>query len=287
MVTMVKKMTLEQPQRDKSTHRDQSEDGVIAWRHPNGTFMSAPYHLITAPPEQAEEFLLYCTDRFNRDDFEDELTDFGNVFEHRTAFPARYCMAMAVYFEVTWVCGEKWIFPLIPPQMEKMMSQRGATLPTPPADSQKRQGEDIAARCLKWWCYFLALMQFWKDETTPFQYGGIVRHDSKVLLYVMFRLKAVLKTVDFKFHHYAVKATTTWNDYTRENLTSEQVTADRKAHQKTHDELTALKNWMQRHYREEADLELEILQRILGDVDRLLVHRQDRRRHPGNEKEYH
>ena len=249
--------------------------------------MSAPYHLITAPPEQAEEFLLYCTDRFNRDDFEDELMDFGNVFEHRTTFTARYCMAMVVYFEVAWVRGEKWIFPLIPLQMEKMTSQRGATLPTPPADLQKCQGEDIVARCLKWWRYFLALMQFWKDETMPFQYGGIVRHDSKVLLYVMFRLKAVLKTVDFKFHHYAVKVTTTWNDYTREKLTNEQVTADRKAHQKAHDELTALKNWMQRRYQEEADLELEILQRIWGDVDRLLVHRNDRCRHPGNEKGYH
>ena len=32
----------------------------------------------------------------------------------------------------------------------------------------------------------------------PFQYGGIVRHDSKVLLYVMFRLEAVLKMVDFQ-----------------------------------------------------------------------------------------
>ena len=133
----------------------------------------------------------------------------------------------------------------------------------------------------------MALMQFWKDETMPFQYGGIVRHDSKVLLYVMFRLKAILKMVDFKFHHYAVKATTTWNDYARENLTSEQVTVDRKAHQKMHDELTALKNWMQCRYQEEADLELEILQRIRGDVDRLLVHRQDRRCHPGNEEEYH
>ena len=65
------------------------------------------------------------------------------------------------------------------------------------------------------------------------------------------------------------------------------MTVDRKAHQKTHDELTALKNWMQCCYQEEADLELEILQRIRGDVDRLLVHRKDRRRHPGNEKEYH
>ena len=120
----------------------------------------------------------------------------------------------------------------------------------------------------------------------PFQYSGIVRHDSKVLLYVMFRLKAVLKTVDFKFHHYAVKATTTWNDYTKEKLTSEQVTEARKAYQKTHDKLTALKNWMQHRYQEEADLELEILQRVRGDVDRLLVYRKDRRRHPGNEKEY-
>ena len=58
-------------------------------------------------------------------------------------------------------------------------------------------------------------MQFWKDETTPFQYGGVVKHDSKVMLYVMFRLKAVLKSVDLQFHHYAVKNTTTWNDYAR------------------------------------------------------------------------
>ena len=248
--------------------------------------MSAPYHLIGAPVVIAEQFVLYCTDRFNRDDFEDEVKDFGNVFEHRTAFIAHYCMVMVVYFEVTWVRGKRWIFPIIPPEMEKMTSRQGATLPVSPKESLKRSGNDIAVRCLKWWCYFLALMQFWKDETTPFQYGGIVRHDSKVLLYVMFSLKAVLKLVDFKLHHYTVKATTTWNDYARENLTGDQVTVDRKAHQKTHDKLTTLKNWMQRRYQEEADLELEILQRIRGDVDRLVVHRKDRRRHPGNE-EYH
>ena len=70
------KVTPVQPQRDRSAHRDRSEDGVIARRCPNGTFMSAPYHLITAPPEQAEEFLLYCTDRFNRDDFRRRVDGF-------------------------------------------------------------------------------------------------------------------------------------------------------------------------------------------------------------------
>ena len=214
------------------------------------------------------------------------MNDFGNVFGHQTAFIACYCMATAVYFEVAWVRGKRWIFPNIPPEMEKMMSRRGATLPASPKESVKCTGIDVLARCLKQWHYFLALMQFWKDETTPFQYGGVVRHDSKVLLYVMFRLKVVLKSVDFQFHHYAMKNMTTWNDYARQHLTSDQVTADRKAHQKTHDELTALKTWMQHHYEEEADLELEILRRICGDVDRLTVHRENRRRYPGNEDEY-
>ena len=113
--------------------------------------MSAPYHLIGAPAVITEQFVLYCTDRFNRDDFEDEVKDFGNVFEHRTAFIARYCMVMVVYFEVTWVRGKRWIFPIIPPEMEKMTSRRGATLPASPKESLKRSGDDIAVRCLKRW----------------------------------------------------------------------------------------------------------------------------------------
>ena len=106
-------------------------------------------------------------------------------------------MAMAVYFEVAWVRGKRWIFLNILPEMEKMTSRRGATLPASPKESMKHAGIDVSVRCLKRWCYFLVLMQFWKDEMTPFQYGGVVRHDSKVLLYVMFWLKAVLKSVDF------------------------------------------------------------------------------------------
>ena len=276
----------EQPKRDRSTQRDRCDDDVPARQRANGTFKTAPYHLIGSPETIAEQFVLYCMDRFSRDDFEDEVNDFGNVFGHRTAFIARYCMVMAVYFEVAWVRGERWIFPNIPPEMEKMMSRRGATLPASPMESVKHTGIDVSARCLKWWRYFLALMQFWKDEMTPFQYGGVVRQDSKVLLYVMFRLKAVLKSVDFQFHHYAVKNTTTWNDYARRHLTNDQVTADRKAHQKTHDELTALKTWMQHHCEKEAHLELEILRRIRGDVDRLTVHQENRHRHLGNEDEY-
>ena len=85
-----------------------------------------------------------------------------------------------------------------------------------------------------------------------------VRYDSKVMLYCMFRLKAIMKSVNFQFHHYAMKNTTTWGEYARRNLTGDQVTADRKAHQKTQDELTHIKNWMQHRYEDKANLEFEV-----------------------------
>ena len=283
VVSVVKK---EQPKRDRSVPRDPCNDDVPVRRHSDGTFETAPYHLCRSPEVIAEQFMLYCTDRFGQEEFQDKVEDFGNVFGHRTAFVARFCMATVVYFEVAWVRGYRWVFLNIPPEMEKMTSRRSAILPASPKESVKCTGVDVLERCLRQWRYFLALMQFWKDETTPFQYSGVVRYDSKVMLYVMFWLKAVLKSVDFQFHHYAVKNTTTWGKYTRRQLTSDQVTADRKAHQKTQDELTHMKNWMQHRYKDEADLELDILRRVRGNVDRLAVHHENRRRHPGNEDEY-
>ena len=43
---------------------------------------------------------------------------------------------------------------------------------------------------------------------------------------------------------------------------------------------------MQRRYEDEADLEFEVIKRVRGDVNRLEVHRENKRRHPGNEDEY-
>ena len=120
VVSVVQK---EQPKRDRSTQRDRCEDDITTRRRVDGTFETVPYHLIRSPETITEQFVLYCMDRFSRDDFEDEVNDYGNVFGHQTTFIACYCMAMAVYFEVAWVRGEKWVFPNIPPEMEKMTSR--------------------------------------------------------------------------------------------------------------------------------------------------------------------
>ena len=81
--------------------RDPCDDDVPIHRCANGTFETAPYHLCGSPEVIAEQFVLYCTDRFGREEFQDEVEDFGNVFGHRTTFVAHFCMATAVYFEVS------------------------------------------------------------------------------------------------------------------------------------------------------------------------------------------
>ena len=117
VVSVVKR---EQP-KDRGTSRDPDDDIPTRW-HSDRTFESAPYHLCGSLEEDAEPFVLYITDRFGREEFKDKVEDFGNVFGHRTTFVARFCMATAVYFEVTWVRGYQWVFPNIPPEMERMTS---------------------------------------------------------------------------------------------------------------------------------------------------------------------
>ena len=231
--------------------------------------------------------MLYCTDRFGREEFQDEVEDFGNVFGHRTAFVAHFCMATAVYFEVAWVRGYRWVFPNILARNgeDDVETRRGPScLAQGVCEVHRSQcvGKMFAALVLLPGAH--AVLEG-RDDTLPVRWRRKVRQQV-VMLYVMFRLKAILKSIDFQFHHYAVKNTTTWGEYARRHLTSDQVTADRKAHQKTQDELTHMKNWMQHRYEDEADLELEVLRRVCGDVDRLEVHCENRRRHPGNEEEY-
>ena len=164
VVSVVKR---EMPQ-DQGASRDPDDDIPTRW-YSDRTFESAPYHLCGSPEDKAEPFVLYITDKFGREEFQDEVEDFGNVFSHRTAFVAHFCMATAVYFEIAWVRGYWWVFPNILPEMERMTSRRGVPLPASSKESTRRNGVDLSERCLRRWRNFLALMQFWKDETTPFQ----------------------------------------------------------------------------------------------------------------------
>ena len=108
--------------RSSSRHRSSSHHGpqvsdTPVWRPHCGV----PYHLIGVcevegkrDQESEKHLLLYIMDRFTWEHYSPELNDFGNAFGSKTVFVTRFCMAAALYFEVAWARGEKWIFPLIP-----------------------------------------------------------------------------------------------------------------------------------------------------------------------------
>ena len=76
VVSVIKR---EQP-KDRGTPRDPADDDIPICRCSDETFESAPYHLCRSLEAIAEQFVLYCTDRFGREEFQDEVEDFGNVF---------------------------------------------------------------------------------------------------------------------------------------------------------------------------------------------------------------
>ena len=213
MVTLVEPAS--QPRRRSGSRHQGQASETPAWR----PHRRAPYHLIGVREVMGREgqdsekaLLLYIMDQFMWEYYSPELNDFGNAFGSKTVFITRSCMAAALYFEVAWARGEKWIFPLIPDLLSRTPLRRGGKFPEKPTSSKGRHADDLKLRCREWWMYFLVLLQCWKDETCAFEYGGALRPDSKVLLFIYFRLKNLFKEAGvIDFHLYQVKNKTNWS----------------------------------------------------------------------------
>ena len=254
----------------------------------------APYHLIGIweamgweGQDSEKALLLYIMDRFTWEYYSPELNDFRNAFGSKTVFITRSCMAAALYFEVAWARGEKWIFPLIPDLMSRTPLRRGGKFPEKPTSSKGRHADDLKLWCREWWMYFLVLLQCWKDETCAYEYGGALRPDSKVLLFIYFRLKNLLKKAGvIDFHLYQVKSKTNWSLAMRTKYTPDELTSQRKRHQEAKEEMTAFKEWMYQHYEAEAICEYNDLRVSGGDFDALPHHRIDPIRRPGDKEQF-
>ena len=192
MVTVVEPAS--QPMHRSGSH-NQQVGNTPAWHQSR----RVPYHLIGIQEvagqddqESEKDFLLYLMNWFSWDYYGLELNDFGNAFGAKTVYVTRSCMAAALYFKVTWTRGEKWIFPPIPELMTKTLLRCRGTLPEKPTSLRGQHTEDLRLRCREWWMYFLVLLQCWKDDTCAFKYEGALQPDSKVLLFVYWRVQPQL-----------------------------------------------------------------------------------------------
>ena len=147
---------------------------------------------------------------------------------------------------------------------------------------------DLKLQCREWWMYFLVLLKCWKDETCAFEYGGALRPDSKVLLFIYFRLKNLLKKAGvIDFHLYQVRNKTNWSITMRTKYTPDELTSQRKRHQEAKEEMTAFKEWMYQRYEVEAICKYNDLRVSGGDFDTLPHRRIDTIRRPSDKEQFH
>ena len=135
--------------------------------------------------------------------------------------------------------------------------------------------------------YLLVLLQCWKDESCAFDYGGALRLDSKVMLFIYFRIKNLLKKAGVvDFHLYQIRSKTIWSTAMLAKYTPDQLPTQREMHREAKEEMTAFEDWMYKRYKAEATCEYNELQASGGNFDTMANHREDEIRRPRDKDQF-
>ena len=144
----------------------------------------------------------------------------------------------------------------------------------------------LKENCQVWWCYLLALLQYWKDAKSPFTYGGPLRRDSNLLMYVYHSTKCLLHMGRVELQHYSVKSQMPWMAYAQTNSMPDQIMKQKETYAAIVDKLQHLKNWLHKHYEAEADAEIHEAEQCGGDIRKMSQPRVSKDLRPGNEDLY-
>ena len=137
-----------------------------------------------------------------------------------------------------------------------------------------------------WWCYLLALLQYWKDAKSLYPYRGPLRHDSTLLMYVYYHIKCLLHMGKVELQHYSIKNQMLWMAFAEKTYTPNQITKQRDTYAIIVDKLQEVKNWLHKRYEVEADAEICEAEQCGGDIQKMSWPRVLEDLCPGNEALY-
>ena len=165
--------------------------------------------------------------------------------------------------------GVHFLAPFIPRElMNSPANPMDAELPGPPAHSDDYQ-MDIRVHCMREWMYFMHLLQYWHNASTVYTYGGPVRQESKLMLFVFYRINAMLNLYSIYIWLHEVMDNTPWLCYYQECTRPEQRIANYESHLHVIKGLEILQNWLRNWYLVEAMAKWRHLTLHGGSLDRL------------------
>ena len=245
-----------------------------------------PYHSMA---EKLGDFMHYIMQSglMVHEHFIAEIDDLM-IFGHEQS-PSIACQVVAsiLYTELPWFKGYPYTFPVILLQLKRRAPDpNNAPLPECPRESRSCRAVGLKENYQVWWCYLLALLQYWKDTKSPYPYGGPLCRDSTLLMYVYYRIKCLLHMGKVELQHYSIKTQMPWTAFARKHYTLNQITKQRETYAAIVDELQEMKNWLHKHYEAEADGEICEAEKCGGDIWKMSWPRVSEDLCPGNEALY-
>ena len=119
------------------------------------------------------------------------------------------------------------------------------------------------------WIYLMHLLQYWYDASSVYTCGGPVRQESKLMLFVFYRINAMLNLYSIFIWLHEVMDNTPWLQYYQDCTQPEQCIADYESYLHVIKGLEILRNWLRNQYLVEAMAEWRHLSLHSGSLDRL------------------
>ena len=126
--------------------------------------------------------------------------------------------------------GVHFLVPFIPRELiNSLANPTDAELLGSPAHSDDYQ-TDIRVHCVREWTYLMHLLHYWYDAGSVYTYGGPVRQESKLMLFVFYRINAMLNPYSIFIRLHEVMDNTPWLCYYQDHTRPEQRIADYASH---------------------------------------------------------
>ena len=251
--------------------------------HPTSSWQpdrAPPYHSMAKKPEDLMHYIMQSGLVVHKY-FNAEIDDLM-IFGHEWLSITRQIVASILYTELAWFNGYPYIFPVIPPQLERRaLDPDDAPLPEHPQESQSCHAVGLKENCQVWWHYLLVLLQYWKDAKFLFPYGG--PYDVH-MMYIYYQITHLLHLGKVELQHYSIKNQMPWTAFAWKHYTHNQVTKQRETYATIVDELQ--ENWLHKHYEVEADAEICEVKQCRGDIWKMSRPRVSEDLCPGNEDLY-
>ena len=141
-----------------------------------------------------------------------EIRSLATCYSHVTVI-ACHVIASTITTLVVANRGVHFLVPFIPRElMNSLANLLDVELPGPPTRSEDYQ-TDVRVHCIREWTYVMHLLQYWYDAGSVYTYRGPIRQESKLMLYVFYRIYAMLNPYSIFIRLHKVMDYTLWLSY--------------------------------------------------------------------------